>query len=343
MRFEHGFEHTFQVQQHLRLNPAERFCKIPVSVPCESWSSHMQLSASETAARLPYPELADAIAVMLQKRLELTAPERSAVNLGNGNTLLLMPAASRDLTITKLVTVHPNNLEGLPTIQSDVVVMRTGTGVRLGILDGVVTERRTAALSLLAAKTLAPRPDGPLLIFGAGVQARAHLKAFHVGLDVKQVFIASRTRAKAAELVAYAQSLGMDAQLTETPADVAAEVPLIVTATTSRTPVLTGPVRRDTLICAVGSFQPEVAEVAVDVIAESRVVVDTLEATETEAGDLLQAVAAGRLRWSEVVELESLLKHPVNVDRPTVFKSVGHALFDLAAAHVAFGVPIAQL
>ncbi len=298
------------------------------------------LTAHETAARLPYPELADAVAAVLSKRYELTAPERSVLELGRGS-LLLMPASSRDLTITKLVTVHPDNPErGLPTIQSEVTVMRTGTGIRLGILNGVVTERRTAALSLLAAKTLAPVPDGPLLIFGAGVQARAHLEAFRVGLGVERVWIASRTRAKAADLAAFARSLGMDARLTETPAEVAADAPLIVTATTSRTPVLTGPVRRDALICAVGSFQPETAEISSDVIAESRVVVDTLEAAQTEAGDLIQAVSVGHLRWSEVVGLESLLANPTPVDRPTVFKSVGHALFDLAAAHVAFDVPI---
>ena len=301
----------------------------------------MQLNARETAARLPYPELADAVATMLLKRHEMTAPERSAVDLGSGNSLLLMPAASRDLTITKLVTVHPDNpAGGLPTIQSDVTVMRTDTGVRLGTLDGVVTERRTAALSLLAARTLAPVPDGPLLIFGAGAQARAHLEAFRVGLGVQKAWIASRTRAKAADLVTCAQSLGMDAHIAENPAEVAAKAPLIVTATTSRTPVLSGPVRRDAFICAVGSFQPEVAEVAAELIGESRVVVDTHSAAQTEAGDLIQAVSAGRLRWSEVVGLESLLKTPVKVDRPTVFKSVGHALFDLAAAHVAFGVPV---
>ena len=303
----------------------------------------MQFSAHETAARLPYPELADAIAAVLLNRDQLTAPERSAVNLGQGNSLLLMPAVSRDLTITKFVTVHPDNPgRGLPSVQSEVVVTRTDTGVRLGTLDGVVTERRTAALSLLAVKTLAAVPNGPLLIFGAGVQARAHLEAFRVGLGLERVFITSRTYSKAAELVTYAQSLGMDAR-TVKPADaaeVAADVPLIVTATTSRTPVLTGSVRRDALICAVGSFQPETAEVSAEVIGESRVVVDTLEAAETEAGDLIQAVAAGRLQWSDVVGLESLLKSPVKVDRPTVFKSVGHALFDLAAAHVAFGIPI---
>ena len=301
----------------------------------------MQLDAYETAARLPYPELADAIAAALLNRDKLTVPERSAVNLGRDNSLLLMPAVSRDLTITKLVTVHPDNPgRGLPSVQSEVVVTRTDTGARLGTLDGVVTERRTAALSLLAVKTLAAVPNGSLLIFGAGVQARAHLEAFRVGLGLEQVFIASRTQEKAAELVAYAQSLGVNARITQNPAEVAADAPLIVTATTSRTPVLTGPVRRDAFICAVGSFQPEVAEVSAEVIGQSRVVVDTLAAAQTEAGDLIQAVAAGRLRWSEVVGLESLLKNPTQVDQPTVFKSVGHALFDLAAAHVAFGVPL---
>ena len=301
----------------------------------------MQLSAYETAARLPYPELADAVAAALLRRHELTAPERSAVNLGNNSSLLLMPAVSRDLTITKLVTVHPDNpSRGLPSVQSEVVVTRTDTGVRLGTLDGVVTERRTAALSLLAVKTLAAVPSGPLLIFGAGVQARAHLEAFRIGLGVREVFIASRTPAKAAELVTYAQSLGMDARITQNPAEVAADVPLIITATTSATPVLTGPVRKDALICAVGSFQPETAEVSAELVGQSRVVVDTLAAAETEAGDLIQAVAAGRLRWADVVGLGSLLKNPTRVDQPTVFKSVGHALFDLAAAHVAFGVPI---
>ena len=303
----------------------------------------MQLDARETAARLPYPELADAIAAVLLNRDKLTAPERSAVALGESNGLLLMPASSRDLTITKLVTVHPDNPgRGLPSVQSEVMVMRTDTGVRLGMLDGVVTERRTAALSLLAVKTLAAVPNGPLLIFGAGVQARAHLEAFRVGLGSEQVFIASRTQEKAAELVAYAQSLGMDARVAEPAevAEVAANASLIVTATTSRTPVLTDPVRQDAFICAVGSFQPETAEVSAEVIGQSRVVVDMLAAAQTEAGDLIQAVAAGRLRWAEVVGLESLLKNPTQVDQPTVFKSVGHALFDLAAAHVAFGVPI---
>ena len=301
-----------------------------------------KLSAEETARRLPYPELADSIAVVLLRRHELYAPERSVVELAHGS-LLLMPAASRDLTLTKLVTVHPKNPHlNLPTIQGEVIVMRSDTGTRLGILDGAtVTKRRTAALSLLAARTLAPSPGGALLIVGAGAQARAHLEAFQVGLGTQEVFVASRTRSKAAGLVAHAQTLGMDARFVEDPAEVVADALLIVTATTSRTPVLTGPLRRDALVCAVGSFQPEVAELSADVIGSSRVVVDTLEAAATEAGDLIQASGAGLWSWTEAEQLEDVLAAPATAaDRPTVFKSVGHALFDLAAAHVAFRVPV---
>jgi len=300
-----------------------------------------QFNARETAQRLPYPALADAVAAVLLGRGGLVAPERSVVNLGDGS-LLLMPASSRALTVTKLVTVHPENpRRGLRAIQGEVVVMERSTGVRLGILDGAtVTERRTAALSLLAARTLAPAPGGPLLIVGAGAQAGAHLEAFRVGLGVEKVFISSRTPGKAEALVAHARTLGMDAHFVENLAEVVADALLIVTATTSRTPVLTGPLRRDALVCAVGSFQPEMAELSADLIGGSRVVVDTLEAARTEAGDLIQA-AAGAWDWSEAEALGDLLTNPAPTsDRPTVFKSVGHALFDLAAAHVAFGIPI---
>lgn len=301
-----------------------------------------QFSADETAQRLPYPALADAVAAVLLNRGGLVAPERSVMDLGDGS-LLLMPASSRALTVTKVVTVHPENpRRGLRAIQGEVLVMERPTGVRLGLLDGAaVTERRTAALSLLAARTLAPAPGGPLLIVGAGAQARAHLEAFRVGLGVEKVFTASRTPASAEALVAHAQTLGMDARFVENPAEAAAEASLIVTATTSRTPVLTGPLRRDALVCAVGSFQPEVAELSANLIGGSRVVVDTLEAARTEAGDLIGAAAAGAWRWAEAEELGDLLTNPIlTPDRPTVFKSVGHALFDLAAAHVAFGIPI---
>ncbi len=175
----------------------------------------------ETRTLLPYQKLADEIrSVALDRRSgKAEAPERMALPLANGGTLLVMPATDGDIAITKLVSVHPDNKPlGLPTIQGEVIVMEAGTGKRLGVLDGsVVTARRTAALSLLAASELAVHPSGPLLIVGAGTQARSHLEAFHEGLDISKAFITSRTLESAEALALHAADLGMEARVVENP------------------------------------------------------------------------------------------------------------------------------
>ena len=295
----------------------------------------------ETATRLPYAELAESIREVARARQEegMWAPSRTAVPLPEGGVFLVMPASDRELSITKLVTVHPRNTgRSLPTIQGEVVVMEAPTGVRLGLLDGsVVTGRRTAALSLLAAKKLAPHPEGPLLIVGAGDQARAHLEAFREGLGVSRVFISSRTRERANTLAEYATSLGMDARVAERPEQALEEARLVVTATTSRKPVLPDEVPEDTFIAAVGSFQPEAAELSSALVSISSVIVDTLEGAREEAGDLIQAEKTGAFEWERAVPLERALSGFSQPDGPIVFKSVGDALWDLAAARVAFG------
>jgi len=300
------------------------------------------LGAEETALRLPYPELADAIReVALARRSgAVQAPPRLVLPLPAkpGGVLLVMPASNAEISITKLVTVHPENAgRGLPTIQGEVVVMEAATGLRLGLLDGaVVTARRTAALSLLAARELAPSPDGPLLVVGAGTQGRSHLEAFREGLGVSEAFVYSRTAESAARLTEHAASLGMDAAVVARPEDAIAEATLLVTATTGREPVLPEGVREDAFVAAVGSFEPEAAELPPALISRSTVVVDTMEGAREEAGDLLRAEGAGAFRWESATALEDALRWPERPGGPVVFESVGHALWDLAAARTAF-------
>ncbi len=298
------------------------------------------LDAGETASRLPYAALADAIREVALARSSgvVQAPPRLALPLPNGAVLLVMPASDREIAITKLVTVHPENARrGLPTIRGEVVVMEASTGTRLGLLDGAtVTARRTAALSLLAARELASRPGGPLLLVGAGAQGRSHLEAFHEGLGVTEAYVSSRTRQSAESLAAHAEALGMDATVVEDLGAALAEVSLVVTATTSREPVLPEGVTEGTFVAAVGSFEPGAAELPPGLISNATVVVDTMEGAKEEAGDLIQAEAAGAFRWEAASELEEVLR---DRDRPTgtvVFKSVGHSLWDLAAARTAF-------
>ena len=298
------------------------------------------LSAENTASRLPYLELADAIREVALARRSGTvqAPPRLALPLAEDGVLLVMPASDAEISITKLVTVHPENVgRGLPTIQGEVVVMEAATGSRLGLLDGtVVTARRTAALSMLAARELAPHPDGPLLIVGAGTQGRSHLEAFREGLGVSEVFIYSRTTESSAALAEHAVGLGMDAVVVPRPEDALGEVTLLVTATTSREPVLPEGVRGDAFVAAVGSFEPEAAELPPAMISRSTVVVDTTEGAKEEAGDLLQAEGVGAFRWESAAALEDALRWSERPGGLVVFESVGHALWDLAAAKLAF-------
>ena len=298
------------------------------------------LDANQTAARLPYPELADSIreVALAGSSEELQAPPRLVLPLSEGGVLLVMPASDPEIAITKLVTVHPDNPgRDLPTIQGEVVVMDATTGERLGLMDGsVVTARRTAALSMLAARELAPRPEGPLLIVGAGTQGRAHLEAFRDGLGVSRVFVYSRSSKSAVSLAGHARSLGLEAEEVEGPREVLDEVSLVVTATTSSEPVLPEEIPEGIFVAAVGSFEPEATEVPPALISTARVFVDTMEGAKEEAGDLIQAQRAGAFAWKDATPLEDALR---SFERPAgtiVFKSVGDALWDLAAARTAF-------
>jgi len=298
------------------------------------------LNAEETAARLPYAALADSIRDVALARSSgaVQAPPRLALPLPGGAVLLVMPASDGEISITKLVTVHPENAgRGLPTIQGEVVVMEASTGTRLGLLDGaIVTARRTAALSLLAARELASRPRGPLLVVGAGAQGRSHVEAFREGLGVSEVYVHSRTPESAERLAAHAETLGMEAAAVSDAGEVLARVGLVVTATTSREPVLADAVPEGVFVAAVGSFEPEAAELSPGLISRAEVVVDTMEGAGEEAGDLIQAEKAGAFRWADAATLEEVLSGRERPEGTVVFKSVGHSLWDLAAARTAF-------
>jgi ornithine cyclodeaminase len=113
----------------------------------------------------------------------------------------------------------------------------------------------------------------------------------------------------------------------------------VVTATTSREPVLPDEIPDGIFVAAVGSFEPEAAELPPALVSSSRVFVDTMEGAREEAGDLIQAERAGAFRWEDATTLEDALRSTGDPGGTAVFKSVGHALWDLAAARTAFVDP----
>ena len=248
----------------------------------------------------------------------IDCPPRMVLPLAAGGTLLLMPAVSPALSITKLVTVHPANRErGWATIQGEVVVLNSATGERLLLLDGpTVTARRTAAVSLLAVQLLATRPLQKILIVGAGAQAVAHgeaLQALHP--QARQHFHSRRE--PLAELAAR-------------------DWDLVIAATSSTVPVLPPAViealGEGTLVIGVGAFRHDMVELPPALIAAAQVFVDDPAGAQAEAGDLLAAGLS-----APQTSLEDLVMGftPADDGRTRVFKSVGCARWDLAAARVA--------
>lgn len=303
------------------------------------------LNARQTADALPYPALADEIETLLRDP-GVVVPPRIVQALAGGGSLFVMPAADARVAITKLITFVPDNAtRDLPAIQGDIVVFDALTGQRTALLDGpTVTARRTAAVSLLAARLLAPRTDGPLLIVGAGVQGRAHLEAFQAGLGVSEVWVASRSAASADALVQHARSLGMNAGRVLDADAALADCPLVVSCTSAQTVALRARPRTDAFVAAVGAFTPRMVEWAPEVCrwlaAEGLLVVDTRDA-DHEAGDLLQA----GIDVPALATLADVVREPPTQrrDRPVFFKSCGWAGWDLAAARcVSRGLPPLQ-
>ena len=296
-----------------------------------------RLDARHTADALPYAALAHEIEALLRDP-GVVVPPRTVQALAGGGSFFAMPAADARVAITKLITFVPDNAaRGLSTIQGDIVVFDAVTGQRTALLDGpTVTARRTAAVSLLAARLLAPHTDGPLLIVGAGVQGRSHLEAFHAGLGVQEVWVASRSAASADALVQHAHSLGMRAHRVDDADAALADCPLVVSCTSAQGIALRANPRPDAFVAAVGAFTPRMVEWAPEVCrwlaAEGVLVVDTRDA-DFEAGDLLQA----GIDVPSLATLADVVRDPAAHRRsgPVFFKSCGWAGWDLAAARLA--------
>jgi ornithine cyclodeaminase len=295
-------------------------------------------------AALPWPRLANALAQAFAEGAEV--PVRHAHALGGGDTLLLMPAWTAHSLGTKLVTVMPGNAaRGVGTVQALYLLFDRSTGEPRALLDGeALTVRRTAAASALAARYLARDDARTLLVVGAGRlapwMARAHT-ALRPGLE--RVLLWARDAAARDARAAALRSEGLPVQAVDDLEAAVREADIVCCATTSTTPLVKGVwLRPGAHVDLVGGFRPDMREVDDDAVARSRVVVDTLAGALAEAGDLLQPLQRGVIAREHVLgELADLARGTLrgrdSSDDVTLFKSVGTALEDLAAAELVVG------
>ncbi len=264
-------------------------------------------------------------------------------------TLLLMPAwrPGRRLGI-KTVTVFPGNAAlGRPALHSTYLLFDAATGEPLAQIDGdEITARRTAAASALAASFLA-RPDASrLLVVGAGRVASLMPQALRSVRPVAEVRVWARNAAAAAALAGRLRDEGFVAGVCESLEAGVRRADIVSCATLSTLPLVRGGwLQPGTHLDLIGSFTPAMRESDAACFARSRVFVDTDEAL-AKSGDVLEAMADGAFARDDLQgTLADLCRSGAGrllADERTLFKSVGTALEDLAAAERVFDAAVAE-
>jgi ornithine cyclodeaminase/alanine dehydrogenase-like protein (mu-crystallin family) len=293
------------------------------------------LAAADLHALLPPTDVVDVLEQAFAARTA-PGPARSHVAVPGGD-LLLMPAASARGVGVKLVTVAPGNpASGLPLVNGVYVLFSPDTLQPRALLDGAaLTGLRTAGVSALATRHLA-RPDAHrLVVFGAGIQARAHVAAMRAVRPITSVTVVGRTPAGARRLAEDLRAEGIDALVGEL--DAVGEADIVCTCTTSDRPVLAGRLLPPGVhVNAVGAYRPDARELDTEAVRRGRVVVEDRAAALAEAGDLVLPIREGAIEADAVVaDLHELVGGAVvrgSAEDVTVFKSVGLALEDLAVA-----------
>jgi thiomorpholine-carboxylate dehydrogenase len=256
---------------------------------------------------------------------KVTQPVRSVIKVDPpGGFFGLMPALTPEGLGLKAVTFYPSNAErGIPTHMATIFLVDPRTGTPLAIMDGrLITEMRTAAVSAAATKFLASPDSKILAILGSGVQARSHLEAFRLVRRFEEVRVWSPTKEHAKQ---FAEEIGATAVSAE---EAVRGADVVVTVTNSKTPVLKGSwLKPGCHVNAIGACRPDWREL--DDEAMSNVVfVDSHEAAMKESGDV---ILSGTKIYAELGEAFAG-KIPARTNETTIFKSLGMAVEDVAAA-----------
>jgi thiomorpholine-carboxylate dehydrogenase len=291
------------------------------------------LNEDQVRAVLSYDELIPAIrqALMDFSAGTVIQPLRTVMSVAScGGWFAVMPAVYGRVMGAKMVTFYPGNVAiEKHTHMAMIQLFRSDTGEPLAVMDGrLITEMRTAAVSAVAVDLLARYDARVLGILGSGVQARSHVQALARVRKFEEIRVWSRSEENARR---FAEEVGARVTTVEeavTGADV------VLTLTSSPVPILQGRwLKKDALVCAVGAVTPDRRELD-DEAMRGAVVVESREAAMREPGDILLAKAEVTAEIGELLNGVSLEK----TGRPVVFKSVGIAIEDIAAAQLVYGL-----
>ena len=256
---------------------------------------------------------------------KVTQPVRQVIAINPpGGFYGMMPALTPEGLGQKIVTFYPPNAEkNLPTHMATILLNDPQTGAPLAVMDGrLITEMRTAAVSAAATKLLGPKDAKVLAILGSGVQARSHIEALRLVRQFEKIRVWSPNKSHAEQ---FAREMGAQAMSAE---DAIRDADVIVTATSSKTPVLHGTwLKSGCHVNAVGACRPDWRELDDDAM-RNVVFVDSREAAMKESGDVILS------RVKIYAELGEAFAGKIDnrADETTIFKSLGMAVEDVTAA-----------
>lgn len=276
-------------------------------------------------------------------RKETVQPHRTMIETSDGyDAVLFMPAylPKQGSLGVKVVSIFPGNQEkGIPTIHGALMLISAETGEIIALMDAAaITAMRTGAVSAVASDVLAIKSASRLGVFGAGIQARAQIEAIREVRDIKEVTIYDPHIEQAKSLAEEGDTEACTFATASSPSDLVGWAHIIVTATTSTTPVFDGnDLMPGTHITCIGAFKPGDREVDDATVSRSRIYVDAHDAAPTEAGEIIIPLSNGTITMADIkADLgELLLKQNEGRTSPeqiTLFKSVGMAVQDLAVA-----------
>ena len=303
------------------------------------------VSAEEIDSILDFPSLIDALHAAFRADVETPLRHHHAIARDDGEAaLLLMPAWTKEkegsFLGTKTVTVFPGNLaKGIGSVAGTYLLMSGDTGEPLVTIDGHrLTLWRTAAASALAAKYLAREDASHLLLIGAGALAPYLARAHAAVRPINKVSIWNRTPERARALAHELSGETFKTEIVTRAENAAREADIVTCITLSQTPVVSGEwLKEGAHLDLVGAFRPNAREADDAAIKRSHIYVDTRRGALKEAGDIVMPITAGIIKESDVQgDLFELCRGQVTgrkaASEITLFKSVGTAIEDLAAA-----------
>lgn len=270
-------------------------------------------------------------------------PLRTAMRLGNGNVLGLMPGClpKQGVVGSKIITVFPHNhSEGLPSHQGVVLLFDVTDGHLKAIVDGIaITAIRTAAVSALATDVLARKAAANLAILGAGTQARTHLEAMLLVRDISQITVWDYHEEAAQRFVTeMSESYNVKIKCCSKVKQAVQDADIICTVSLAQQPILKVEwLKEGAHINAVGACTPNAREIDTATVVKARLFVDSVESAVNEAGCYLLPLAEGAITETHILGeigdvLAGMIDGRTNEKEITLFKALGLAIEDLAAA-----------